>query len=225
MWVQIPPKAPNNEETMGKIVGLVGLAGSGKNSVANILMKHYPNWISLSSGSAVKDIIANIFGWSRKLLEGDTEESRAWREKADEYWSKKLGREWTPRIAMQWFATDIIRDQLSESFWIDKTEQNIHKILESNPSANIAITDVRFKNEIDLIRRLGGQIWEVSVGEYPDWYYLARDYNKELIEYPTVLDNIHRSEWDWIGYRGVDLYIHAPYKSLELLEDIVLDLL
>lgn len=212
---------------MSKIVGLVGLAGSGKNSVANILIKNYPNWVALSSGSAVKDICAVMFNWDRKLLEGDTIESREWRETPDEYWSSKLGYEFTPRKAMQWLATDIVRNQLSASFWIDKTELAIKQILAKDKEKNIVITDVRFKNEIDLIKNLGGEIWWVSVGELPSWFYIAEKYNKNGCkgELPQELKDVHQSEWDWIGYKDISLKIHAPYKSLELLEDIVLDLL
>ena len=58
---------------MSKIVGLVGLAGSGKNSVANILIKNYPNWVALSSGSAVK---------------GDMDAYKKYRDEEEKLWNE-----------------------------------------------------------------------------------------------------------------------------------------
>lgn len=208
---------------MNRIVGLTGLAGSGKNSVANILVKNYHNWKIVSSGSAVKDVCAVMFDWPRNLLEGDTVESRQWRETTDSYWTEKLGYNFTPRIAMQWLATDIVRKQLSENFWINKTEKTIRNIIE-NTDYNVVITDVRFKNEIDLIRKLHGEIWQVELGERPKWFDIAADYNKGGCKgnIPSELKNIHNSEWDWIGYTVPDKNIHMAYKSLEMLEQFIL---
>ena len=43
-----------------------------------------------------------MFGWDREMLEGDTEESRDWREKVDPYWSTETGNPITPRLILQW---------------------------------------------------------------------------------------------------------------------------
>jgi hypothetical protein len=72
------------------IVGLVGFIGSGKGTVADIMTTEH-GFSKESFAGGVKDAASVIFGWDRKLLEGDTEESRAWRETPDEYWSEKLG--------------------------------------------------------------------------------------------------------------------------------------
>ena len=72
------------------IIGLIGFIGSGKGTAADILVKnHYFN--KLSFADAVKDATSAIFGWPRHLLEGDTDESRAWREQKDERWSERVG--------------------------------------------------------------------------------------------------------------------------------------
>ena len=44
----------------------------------------------ISFAGVLKDACANIFGWDRVLLEGNTPESRAFREMPDEWWSKRL---------------------------------------------------------------------------------------------------------------------------------------
>lgn len=57
------------------LIGVVGFAGSGKGTVADILVRDH-GFKKLSFADALKDAVATIFGWERHLLEGDTDESR-----------------------------------------------------------------------------------------------------------------------------------------------------
>ena len=65
-----------------KVIGVAGLIGGGKWSVADILVGEF-GFEKLSFADSLKDMIASIFGWERRLLEGDTKESREWREQVD----------------------------------------------------------------------------------------------------------------------------------------------
>ena len=67
------------------IVGICGLIGSGKGTVADILVEQ--GFTKVSFADKLKDGVSTIFGWDRSLLEGDTDESRDWREQADEFWT------------------------------------------------------------------------------------------------------------------------------------------
>ena len=51
------------------IIGLLGFAGSGKGTVADILVSK--GFKKESFADPVKDAVAAIFGWERSLLEGD----------------------------------------------------------------------------------------------------------------------------------------------------------
>ena len=83
------------------IVGLVGFIGSGKGTVASQLVDDY-NFRQDSFASTLKDACSVIFGWPRHMLEGDTKESREWREVVDPWWSKKLSMpNFSPRLALQ----------------------------------------------------------------------------------------------------------------------------
>ncbi len=42
-----------------------------------------------------------MFNWDREMLEGNTKESREWREKPDAFWSKQMDKEITPRWVLQ----------------------------------------------------------------------------------------------------------------------------
>mgnify|MGYP002623701958 CR=1 FL=1 len=210
---------------MHQIIGLCGLQGAGKNTVYNIINENFQHVYHVSFGSGVKDVIAVMFKWPRNLLEGDTVESREWRETPDEFWSNKLGKPFTPRLAMQWFATDIVRNQLSSNFWVDYAEQSFKEIWDKDPEADIFITDVRFPNEINMIRKNGGQIWFVACGDLPVWFEDAKRYNQNKdMPLPKSLENVHQSERDWIGVTNPDVVIHPKVKGIDLLTKLVLEI-
>ena len=50
------------------IVGITGLIGSGKDTVANYLVTQH-DFKRLSFASSVKDMLTAVFGWDRELLE------------------------------------------------------------------------------------------------------------------------------------------------------------
>lgn len=180
------------------IIGVVGFIGSGKGTAADILVKKH-NFHKLSFADTVKDATAAIFGWPRNLLEGDTDESRAWREAKDEWWSEKFGYDISPRLALQMMGTEAGRDVFHPDLWIHSLERK----MEMYP--NVVIADVRFPNEIDFIQSKGGFVVRVKRGPDPEWYDTAHAANNKTFTHaPEAWDEmeksgIHYSEWAWIG--------------------------
>ena len=186
------------------IIGIAGLIGSGKGTVADILVEQH-NFTKISFADKLKDGVAASFGWDRELLEGDTAESRKWRETPDEFWTKETGSEVTPRLVLQKFGTDCMRNGFFDGIWVSLVKQEIL----NNPDTNYIVPDVRFKNEIDAINDMGGKIWNVRRGELPEWWETAVTTNatpddKEWIIYDegnhmeVAYPDIHVSEWAWI---------------------------
>jgi len=178
------------------IVGLLGFIGSGKGTAGDILKDMGFTPISFAKG--VKDVTAEMFGWPRHLLEGDTQHSREWREKPDDFWSYEFGKEFTPRYALQLMGTEVGRDVFHKNFWVIKLKNYI----DNAPEQNYVITDVRFQNEIDFINRYGGTLIEIKRGITPHWYDIAAkanrgDHKAEAFMYEN--SGIHESEWKWIG--------------------------
>jgi hypothetical protein len=178
------------------IVGLVGFIGAGKGTVADLLVERH-GYFKESFANSLKDACSIIFGWDRQMLEGNTPESRAWREQKDEWWSNKLGKEFSPRLALQLMGTEAGRDVFHPDLWV----HTVLRRCEQAPYNNYVIADVRFPNEINAIKDSGGVVIRVRRGDDPEWYALAREcnvYNKLDImrnAYPEV----HFSEWAWIG--------------------------
>jgi hypothetical protein len=179
-----------------RIFGIVGLIGSGKSTVANHIVSTY-KFEERSFAASVKSAVCSIFGYNASDIAGITEKSRAWREQVDEWWSARLGiPDLTPRKILQLFGTNIMRNHFHDDIWIASLEK---KLL--NETNNIVISDVRFENEIECIRRMGGIIIRVKRDD-PVWLADAYAVNNNLPNREEALKNlehVHPSEYGWVG--------------------------
>jgi|TARA_B110000971_G_C20006818_1_gene499545 hypothetical protein len=167
------------------IIGICGLIGCGKGTVADILVEEH-NFKKLSFADKLKDGVATVFGWDRSMLEGDTRQSREWREQRDEFWSKETKRNITPRIVLQEFGTDCMRHGFDDSIWVSIVKQELIK----NPTKDFVIPDVRFPNEALMIQKLNGHVWRAIRGPDPVWFRMYQDIGVEP-------KDVHESEWRW----------------------------
>jgi hypothetical protein len=142
------------------IIGLVGFIGAGKGTVRDILVREH-GYHGFAFADALKDAVATIFTWPRGLLEGDSNASRAFRERVDPWWSHKLGYEVTPRLILQKMGTEACRHGIADNIWIAALEKRIHGY------EDVVISDCRFPNELDFVRSAGGVIVRVKRGEEP----------------------------------------------------------
>ena len=178
------------------LIGVVGFLGSGKGTVGDILIQD-KNYYRLSFADAVKDAVSVIFNWPREMLEGDSMESRAFRESTDGFWSERFGYAVTPRYMLQLMGTEAGRDVFHNDIWIYTLENRMRG------KEDVVIPDVRFPNEINFIKSKGGKVIRIKRGPEPEWYNTAlQDNNKSVIETPYMsikYPDIHFSEWAWIG--------------------------
>lgn len=158
------------------IIGVCGLMGSGKSTIGDYLQEF--DFQPLSFGGAVKDAVAVIFSWDRKMLEGDTIKSRKWREVPDKFWGI------SPRQALQLMGTEAGRKVFGDKIWINSVRAQM-----KNPKMDYIITDCRFPNEAKAIQEWGGSIIMVERGEHPEWY--ADAVRGDMNMYPDV----HASEY------------------------------
>jgi len=208
------------------IIGLVGFIGSGKNSVADILIRNH-SFEKESFAAPLKDACSVIFKWDRTLLEGDTEESRLFRETPDAFWSEKMGKNFTPRLAMQLMGTQVGRNIFYEDLWVDALIKRINFKSTTNSilrqETNIVISDVRFPNEIDKIREIGGRVYRVIRGPDPEWFWTAFGTNRNSIDNTSSMTvkypDIHYSEWAWIGHE-IDGVIKNNHGLVELEHEV-----
>jgi len=152
------------------IIGISGFKGSGKSIASNIFIEY--GFEKMSCASPLKDIVSTLFLWPRYLLEGDTKESREWREYPSDEWQHLSGKGIfqhddiiTPRIVLQRIGTDLFRENIHDSFWIDN-------LLMRSKDRNIIIDDACFLNELSIC-----------------------DYTINIVrDIPSDIDAMHKSE-------------------------------
>jgi len=138
------------------IIGITGRKFSGKDTLGCYFVNHR-NYIRFAYADALKNATRAIFDFNDEQLNGNKKET------IDEFWGV------TPRQVLQFIGTDLFRNhgsellpQVGNNIWIWVVKRKLKKILDENPDAKIVITDVRFENELNLIKELGGQIIKVK---------------------------------------------------------------
>lgn len=197
-----------------KVIGITGLIGSGKDTVARVFELH--GYKKLSFADSLKDCVSAIFGWDRKKLEGENPKDRRFRNTLDPFWTKKFGFTVTPRYIMQYFGTEVCREHFLKDIWIASLE---NKLEDKN-----VITDVRFQNEYDFVKSNGGSIIRV-VRNTPKWYndaLKAVEGDSDAV-YAMKLAGVHESEWRSVGFLP-DVVINNN-KDITALNDIVNDMI
>ena len=182
-----------------KIIAISGFIGSGKDTAAEYLITNH-NFTKLSFAGALKDCVSVIFGWDRVLLEGETLESRQWREQVDSWWADRLDMpHLTPRWVLQYWGTEVCRIGFHRDIWVAAVENKLNKT-----AGNVVITDARFANELKAIKDLNGTLVRIERGPRPIWYENARLFN--IFNDTLNLDilkkhNVHASEYSSIGLK------------------------
>ena len=173
------------------IIGVCGLIGAGKDTIADYLVNIH-EFRRESFAGTLKDAVSAVFGWDRIMLEGRTRASRAWREEPDEWWSQRLGREITPRWILQYWGTEVCRYGFHDDIWIASLENKLRATTD-----NVVISDCRFPNEIAAIRNQGGIVVRVVRGADPQWFAAACEHARSNTPLPAEMP--HASEWAWAG--------------------------
>lgn len=177
------------------IISITGLIGSGKSTVAEYLVSQH-GFKEESFASSLKDAISVIFNWDRELLEGKTKESREWREQVDPWWSKRLHMsKLTPRWILQYWGTEVCRYGFQSEIWVASLENKLKDL-----NSNVVISDSRFRNEFNSLKKSGAHLIKVTRGDDPEWVadaLAAKKGDHQAIARIHQL-GIHESERAWI---------------------------
>lgn len=137
------------------LIGLTGKKGSGKDTLGNYMVSHY-GFNRIAFADPIKIICKELFGFNEDQLNGNL------KEKIDEYWNV------TPRFTFQKLG-DIMRDngkklvpELDNNIFVECIKKKIIDLRQNNPNIKIVVTDVRFENELKLIKDLGGIIIKID---------------------------------------------------------------
>lgn len=171
----------------GIVIGLTGLAGAGKDTVADYLVEHY-GFTKIAFADEMKRILREmdpILGMDLYSPGRVIHLSEAL-ERYGEHGVKEVYP--TYRKYLQSFGTEGIR-AIEENFWVNAAMKKI------TAKSNYVFTDVRFPNEAAAIGSRRGTLWQ--------------------IERPQVGKLSHVSE-SWVGKMGEE-YLIANTGSLDKL--------
>jgi energy-coupling factor transporter ATP-binding protein EcfA2 len=127
------------------LLGITGRAGSGKSTAADILVGI--GWKRVKMAGPLKDMLRSI-GLTDRHIEGDLKEVPC---------DLLCGQ--TPRHAMITLGTEWGREIIGGGLWVGLARQRIIQAM--SEGYNVVVDDVRFENEADVIRDLGGMVLEV----------------------------------------------------------------
>ena len=130
------------------IVGISGKKRSGKDTAAEILTENY-GFESYSLADPMKEAARAIFMFGDEQLYGDR------KEKVDEFWDL------SPREVLQNFGTDLFREKFGEEVWLDSMERRLSFYLPEK----VVIPDIRFPNEADWVKNMGGEVVRIDASE------------------------------------------------------------
>lgn len=129
-----------------KVIGLSGYAQSGKDTIGAALEKEGYQRVAFA------DRIREGLYALDPMLANETRVV----ELVDSYgWEHAKTSEPEVRTLLQKLGSEVGRGILGENVWVDLTLKN------APDGAKIVVTDCRFKNEAEAIKRLGGEMWRV----------------------------------------------------------------
>jgi hypothetical protein len=132
------------------LIGIHGLLGSGKDTVASMIVNLFcpVKYKQYAFAWPIKEACKIIFDFTDRDMA-----DRILKERIHPFWGI------SPRKAMQTLGTEFGRDMIRKDIWILRAESEIQK--NAFKLIGTVISDVRFENEADIIRNRNGVIIHV----------------------------------------------------------------
>ena len=144
-----------------KLLGLTGLAGSGKDTLADGLLHDYEGR-KIAFAGPLKEACQTLFVLTDAQLH-----DRDAKEAVDTRWGR------SPREIFQFVGTDLLRNLFDTEIFIKTARIRIESLRDTD--LLVIVTDCRFENETRLIRELGGTVIHLRRSQRP----AVRDHESE----------------------------------------------
>lgn len=132
------------------LIGLTGPAGAGKDTLADHLCARH-HFVRYAFAKPLKDMLAAI---------GVDANNRDTKEIPHPVFGK------SPRVMAQTLGTEWMRETICQDGWLRLAGQFVDTTRHLNaydaaPYVGVVITDCRFPNEVEFIRKRGGVVWNI----------------------------------------------------------------
>ena len=151
--IGVPVYVLENDKLVPRVraLGISGWARSGKDSVAEYLIENN-GYGKASFAQAIKDALIIL----NPVI--DVHETRVALSSSLGHldWDYLKSASTEIRPLLQRFGTEVGREMFGDDFWVDYAIKHVPD------GSKVVFSDVRYPNEADAIRKLGGQIWRVE---------------------------------------------------------------
>ena len=141
------------------LIALVAKKRSGKDTLADYLCEHH-GYTKYAFAGPLKKACAEIFMFNDEQVDGKDKETE------DERWGGLSARK-----VFQIFGTEMFRqklgdffpelDEIKNNFWTYRFEMWYNNFKKTNPNGKVVVSDARFPNEAEIIRKLGGSVIKI----------------------------------------------------------------
>jgi len=139
--------------TRPRLIGIHGKARSGKDTVANFLVENH-FFFRYAFADPIRGFVARLTGIPlQDLIDGDIK---------DQIY-EPFG--CTPRYMMQTLGTEWGRNLICHDIWVKAMETKWEEVKHNNVA--MVVPDIRFDNEADIVRKLGGEVWIIHRSNTP----------------------------------------------------------
>lgn len=171
-----------------KYLGFCGSMGSGKTTAAMFLRETSPSRVVIASFAEPIKQAARIIGDPRHLYNLNKQDYVPILAKEGITWRKLY----------QLIGTDFGRNMLSQDIWIRWMELKLKTL--KNKNTVVIFDDVRFDNEAEFIRALGGKVYRIVRNDlplFPESYHasehpLKPDLVDGIIENNGTINDFHK---------------------------------
>lgn len=169
-----------------KIIGLGGYKEHGKDAFADGLAQ---NWKKI----AMSDVLFQAALALDPMVNTQENPNQYLRmselfEKLDYDYTKLKKVSPETRTILMRLGTDVGRDVLGENIWVDRVRKNVHQLWDQG--FDVAVTGIRFKNELEFIASEQGQlIWVKRPGMPPPANHPSEVTLNESMFHKTILND------------------------------------
>jgi len=184
-------------------IGVMGAKGSGKDTVADILVQDH-GYIKVAFADPLREMaeaIDPVVAWD---LGGDPDGAIHYSD-ALKWYGYRRAKEMYPELRrfLQRLGTEAGREVVHPDFWTDMFRE---KVMELGHDKIVA-SDCRFQNEVDLIRQMNGRVWTVlRPGIDPEDEHASEAYWRTIIPDEEIFNDDTLAELR----EGVAAYVEMP---------------
>jgi hypothetical protein len=176
----------SDKQIVNNLIAFCGRKRVGKDVATGCLIKEY-GFEQYAFANPLKLACQEIFMLNEEQMDG------CLKEVVDPEWGV------SPRHLFQRIGTEIFRNQITKvfpemeeignNFWVYRFKLWYKKQLEKNPNIRVVLSDVRFQNEADVVKELGGIVIKIQRDTKLNTDSHASEKNIDNIKTDYIIEN------------------------------------